>query len=83
MAVSYKKLFKMLIDKDIKKMDFCEMTGISYSTFRKLTHGENVQVGILETICLKMDCQLSDIAEILPDFEEGSDDGAAISVKKY
>ena len=69
MAVSYKRLFKMLIDKDIKKMDFCEQTGISYSTFRKLTHGENVQVGILETICLKMNCQLSDIAEILPDSE--------------
>ena len=51
MAVSYKRLFKMLIDKDIKKMDFCEMTGISYSTFRKLTHGENVQVGMARMNC--------------------------------
>ena len=51
------------------------MTGISYSTFRKLTHGENVQVGILETICLKMDCQLSDIAEILPDPELSPENG--------
>ncbi len=73
MAVSYKRLFKMLIDKDIKKMDFCEQTGISYSTFRKLSHGENVQVGILETICLKMDCQLSDIAEILPDSDSSTE----------
>ena len=82
MAVSYKKLFKMLIDKDIKKMDFCEQTGISYSMFRKLSHGENVQVGILETICLKMDCQLSDIAEVLPDPESSTKNGTGKNVDK-
>lgn len=71
----------MLIDKDIKKMDFCEQTGISYSTFRKLSHGENVQVGILETICLKMDCQLSDIAEVLPDPEQCTKNGTGKSVE--
>ena len=67
MAVSYKRLFKMLIDRDMKKKDFCALTGVSYSTLRKLNHGDNVQMEILETICLKMGCQLSDIAEILPD----------------
>lgn len=72
MAVSYKRLFKMLIDKDMKKKDFCELTGVGYSTLRKLTHGENVQVDILERICLKMNCQLSDIAEIIPEEETRS-----------
>ena len=67
MAVSYKKLFKLLIDKEMKKKDFCELTGMSYSTLRKLSHGENVQVSVLENICLKMHCQLNDIAEILED----------------
>lgn len=81
MAVSYKRLFKLLIDKDIKKMDFCKQTGISYSTFRKLSHGENVQVGILETICLKLSCQLSDIAEIFPDPEPSTENGAAENVR--
>lgn len=72
MAVSYKRLFKMLIDKDMKKKDFCELTGVGDSTLRKLTHGENVQVDILERICLKMNCQLSDIAEIIPEEETRS-----------
>ncbi len=72
MAVSYKKLFKLLIDKDMKKKDFCELTGVSPSTLRKLNHGENVQMDILESICLKLPCELTDIVEILPDPEPGS-----------
>ena len=67
MAVSYKKLFKLLIDKDMKKKDFCELTGVSPSTLRKLNHGENVQMDILESICLKLPCELTYIVEILPD----------------
>ena len=73
MAVSYKRLFKLLIDKDLKKKEFCELPEIGSSTLRKLSHGENVQMEVLERICLKMDCQLSDIAEILPDPESSPD----------
>lgn len=80
MAVSYKRLFKLLIDRDMKKKDFCELTGVGYSTLRKLTHGENVQMDILERICLKMDVQLSDIAEILPDPEPSPENGTDESV---
>ena len=50
MAVSYKKLFKLLIDKDMKKKDFCALTGVSPSTLRKLNHGENVQMDILHYV---------------------------------
>ena len=67
MAVSYKKLFKMLIDRDMKKKDFREFVGISYSTLNKLEKGENTNVEVLERICLKRDCGIDDIMEILPD----------------
>ena len=67
MAVSYKKLFKLMIDKDIKRKDLKEMTGLSYATISKLDKGENVQVEVLEKICIKLGCQLSDIAEVSND----------------
>ena len=70
MAVSYKKLFKILIDRDMKKKDFREYVGISYSTLSKLEKGENTNVDVLERICLKMDCRIEDIMEILPDQQQ-------------
>lgn len=67
MAVSYKKLFKLLIDRDMKKKDFRELVNISYSTMSKLEKGENTTVEVLERICLKLGCEISDIMEIVPD----------------
>lgn len=67
MAVSYKKLFKLLIDKDMKKGDLKALTGISYSTIAKLSAGENVNVNVLENICTKLKCDIEDIVEIVPD----------------
>ncbi len=67
MAVSYKKLFKLMIDKDIKRKDLKALTGLSYATISKLDKGENVQVEVLEKICIKLGCQLSDIAEVSND----------------
>ena len=54
MAVSYKKLFKILIDRDMKKKEFRDYVGISYSTMSKLEKGENTTVEVLEKICLKL-----------------------------
>ena len=59
MAVSYKKLFKILIDRDMKKKEFRDFVGISYSTMSKLEKGENTTVEVLEKI--------DDIMEIIPD----------------
>ena len=70
MAVSYKKLFKILIDRDMKKKDFRELVGISYSTMSKLEKGENTNVEVLEKICLKLGCDIGDIMEIVPDAPE-------------
>lgn len=70
MAVSYKKLFKILIDRDMKKKEFRDFVGISYSTMSKLEKGENTTVEVLEKICLKLSCGINDIMEILPDDPE-------------
>ena len=67
MAVSYKKLFKLLIDRDMKKKDFKEITGISQGTLNKLQNGGNIMVDVLEKICLNMDCNVEDIMEIYSD----------------
>ena len=76
MAISYKKLFKLLIDRDMKKKDLRDLTGISYATLRKLEHGENVMTDVLDTICTKLGCDLGDIAEALPELgpENGTDE---------
>ena len=65
MAVSYKKLFKLMIDRDIKKKDLKDMTGLSYGTIAKLEKGHNVEISVLDKICVQLKCQLSDIAEVM------------------
>ena len=72
MAVSYKKLFQLLIDKDLKKKDLLSLANISYSTIRKLDNGDNVNVEVLEKICLALDCSFDDIVEIVPNETKSS-----------
>lgn len=67
MAVSYKKLFKILIDRDMMKKDFRKLTGISAATVSKLANGENVTMDVIERICVNMHCNVEDILEIIPD----------------
>ena len=67
MAISYKKLFKLMIDKNMKKKDLRTLTGVSYSTLLKMENGEYVSLDVLDRICRSLHCQLSDIAEVLPD----------------
>ena len=70
MAISYKRLFKLMIDRDIKKKDLKQSTGLSYTTISKLEKGENVTADVLDMIFCRLQCQLNDIAEIIPDKEE-------------
>ncbi len=65
MAVSYKKLWKLLIDHDMKKKDLCEKAKISNFTVAKMTKGENVTTDILVRICECLDCKIEDIMEIV------------------
>ena len=69
MAVSYKKLWKLLIDKDMKKKDLREATGITTTALAKLGRNENVNTEILVKICKVLQCDISDIMEIV-DTEE-------------
>ncbi|WP_265447045.1 helix-turn-helix domain-containing protein [Acetivibrio straminisolvens] len=67
MAVSYKKLWRLLIDKDMKKKDLREAAGISTSSMAKLGKNENVTTDVLVKICKALKCDISDIMEIKPD----------------
>ena len=66
MSVSYKKLWKLLIDRDIKKKDLCVSAGISPSSLAKLGKSENVNTDILVKICNALNCDVSDIMEVKP-----------------
>ena len=61
MAVSYKKLWKLLIDKDMKKKDLCVAAGISHASMAKLGKNENVTTDVLVKICTALQCDISDI----------------------
>ena len=65
MIVSYKKLWKLLIDRYLKKKDLAEMAGISDYTITKMGKGENVTVETLGKICFALDCKLDDIMEFI------------------
>ena len=64
MAVSYKKLWKLLIDRDMKKKDLCEAAGISHASVAKLGKNENVTTDVLVKICTALKCDISYIMEI-------------------
>ena len=66
MDICYNKLFKMLIDKGMKKTEFRKQVGISEGTLAKLSRNENVSMDVIVKICRKMDCTVDDILDILP-----------------
>ena len=61
MAVSYNGLWKLLIDKNMKKMDLVEKVGISSSTLAKMSKGEAVSMSVLGKLCDTLDCDFGDI----------------------
>ena len=67
MAVSYKRLWKLLIDKDIKKKDLCDKAKVSPATITKMGKGGHVTTEVLVKICAALDCQIEDILEVVPD----------------
>ncbi|MHC1722856.1 MAG: helix-turn-helix domain-containing protein [Aminipila sp.] len=64
MHISYKKLWKLLIDKDMLKKDLAAKAKISTTSVAKLSKNENVNTEILLKICIALDCDVSDIMEI-------------------
>ena len=65
MAISYKKLWKLLIDRDMKKKDLVALSGISQSSITKMGKNENVNTEVLVRVCLALNCDIGDIAEIV------------------
>lgn len=71
MEVSYKKLWKVLIDKDMKKKDLQSAAGISWASVTKLSKGETVSMEVLMKICKTLECNIGDIMDLIP--EENKD----------
>lgn len=83
MKVSYKKLWKLLIDKDLMKKDLRAMTGVSTTTMSRLSKDENVSTEILAKICTVLNCDVGDIMEFVPDSSaEGSNHQTGITTKQ-
>lgn len=70
MVFSYKKLWKLLIDKEMKKRDLCAKAGISSATVAKMAKGESVTTDSLLKICIALECDTSDIMEIVETMPE-------------
>jgi DNA-binding Xre family transcriptional regulator len=67
MEVSYKKLWKILIDKDMKKKDLQATAGISWASVTKLSKGGTVSMEVLIKICTALNCDIGDVMELIPE----------------
>lgn len=85
MAISYRKLWKLLIDRDLKKSDLKAVVGLSSSTVAKLSQDKVVQSDVLDRICVALDCDIQDIMEIerTPTITIQNNATTSISVKPY
>ena len=72
MAVSYKRLWKLLIDRDMKKKDLCAKAGISSASITKMGKNGHVTTEILLKICTALNCRIEDIMEIVPDDKDNT-----------
>jgi DNA-binding Xre family transcriptional regulator len=81
MGASYKKLWKLLIDRDLMKRDLCQLAKISPTTMAKLGKGESVNLDVLLRICEVLQCDISDIMEVVPN--EPTDRRNACRVNKH
>lgn len=67
MAVSYNKLFKLLIDKKMKKTELAKATGIGQNTLAKLSKNQNVSMDVLMRICEVLKCNIGDVVDFIED----------------
>jgi putative transcriptional regulator len=63
MLANYRKLWKILIDKDMKKKDLVLAANVSWTSVTKMSKGENVSMNILMKVCEALDCNIGDIVE--------------------
>ena len=73
MAISYKKLWKLLIDKDMTAVELREKTGIAPNTMTKLRRDEEVSLTVLVKICAVLNANIGDIMDLIPEEKEGDE----------
>ena len=86
MDVSYNKLFKLLIDKEMKKTEFAKEVGISANTLAKLSRNETVSMDVIIRICRALECSVDEIMDILPETrleDKEESDGQHISIHRF
>ena len=66
MEISYKKLWKILIDKDMKKKDLQAAAGISWASVTELSKNETVSMDVLMKICKALECNIGDVVDLIP-----------------
>ena len=69
MAISYKPLWHLLLEKEMKKMEFRDVVGISNGTLARLGKNDPVSLDFIEKICITLGCNIEDVVQILPDQE--------------
>lgn len=69
MRISYNKLWKLMIDKKMKKMQLKELAGIGSTTLAKLSKDEPVSMDVMARVCKVLECNIGDVMDILPDKE--------------
>ena len=70
MTICYNKLWKLLIDKDMKKKDLQAAAGISWASVTKLSKGESVSMEVLMKVCKTLECNIGDIMDLIPEEKE-------------
>ena len=70
MAVSYNKLWKLLIDKKMSRAELRRAASISPNTMTKLTHDEEVSMAVMGRICDVLDTNIGDVMDFIPDEEK-------------
>lgn len=70
MGTSYKKLWKLLIDRDLQKKELCKMANVSPASLTKMKNNGSVTTDVLVRICNALQCDISDIMEIVEDATE-------------
>ena len=67
MSISYKPLWRLLLEKDMKKLELRDLVGMSNNTLARLGKNEGVSMDVLERICVALDCRIENIVEFVKD----------------
>ena len=67
MSISYKPLWRLLLEKDMKKLELRDLVGMSNNTLARLGKNEGVSMDVLDRICVALDCRIEDVVEFVKD----------------